>query len=216
MTEKGARERLAILVHEVRSPVAAIAAIAETSRNDDLDRDARRSLTRLAVAACRAIERIVGDANVASVRIEPVDIGEVVAQAVDAAKLRGASVRAIVKPGLPSVDADPVRLRQALDNLIVNALTHGSAEREVVVHAEVREQELRVSVADSGPGIPFDDQERIFEAGVRLDPEVHGSGLGLAVVREIADAHGAAVVVDSSPAGGATFTLVFPLDQPAT
>jgi signal transduction histidine kinase len=71
---------------------------------------------------------------------------------------------------------------------------------------------LVLAVSDSGPGIPPDQQERIFEAGVRLDPGRPGSGLGLAVVRAIADAHLASLRVDSAPGRGATFTLAFPLD----
>lgn len=212
MTADAAGQGLAILVHEVRSPVAALAAIAEASGKQRLEPEARRSLVQLALAACRAIERIVTDATVASVRLEPVDLGRVVTEAVAAASLRAPSVRMIVEPGLPIVDADALRIRQALDNLVANALTHGGPGREIVVHAYVRAGELVLAVSDSGPGIPADQQERIFEAGVRLDPGRPGYGLGLAVVRAIADAHRASLRVHSAPGRGATFTLAFPLD----
>jgi len=66
-------------------------------------------------------------------------------------------------------------------------------------------------VIDQGPGIPFGDQERIFEAGVRLNPERPGSGLGLVVARSIVEAHGGALTVESFPDQGATFTIALPV-----
>ncbi len=210
MTAPAAGRRLAILVHEVRSSVAALAAVAEAHRDESLEPDARRSLVPHAHAPCRAIDRLVADATVASVRLEPVDLGVVVRETVAAARLRAATVRAVVEPELPIVDADALRIRQALDNLVANALTHGGGG-EIVVHAYVREHELLLAVSDSGRGIPAADQERIFDAGVRLDSARPGSGLGLAVVRAIAEAHRATLRVDSAPGRGATFTLALPL-----
>ncbi len=70
---------------------------------------------------------------------------------------------------------------------------------------------MLLSVADHGPGIPFDEQERIFEAGVRLDSGQPGSGLGLAVARAIAEAHGGTLTIDSVPGEGATFTIALPV-----
>jgi signal transduction histidine kinase len=205
------RERLALLVHEVRSPVAALAALAEAWRDTRLDRAGRRSLARLAVAACRGIERVVADAALASVSLEEVDLGELVSDTAEAARLQGARVEAIVDPGLPTIQADRVRIRQALDSLVANALTHASSAEPVVVAARVAQGELLLSVADAGPGIGADEQARIFDPGVRLDPAQPGSGLGLAVVRAIAEAHGAEARVDSAPGRGSTFILAFPL-----
>ena len=201
-------KRLAVLVHEVRSPVAALGAIAEAARGDSKEGD-RRALVDLALAACRAIERIVTDAAVASVRLEPTDVADVVGEAVQAAVLGGANVRAVVEPDLPQIAADRLRLRQALDNLISNAATHAGGE--IVVRAVASDGGVVLSVSDSGPGIPPEEQEHVFEAGVRLAPERPGSGLGLAVVRAIADAHGASVSLESEPGRGATVGLAFPV-----
>jgi signal transduction histidine kinase len=205
------RQRLALLVHEVRSPVAALAALAEAWRDERLDRDGRRSLAGLAIAACRGIERVVADAAVASVRLETVDLGELVAETAEAAMLHGALVEAAVEPGLPTVLADPVRMRQALDNLVGNALTHGPSAEPVLVGARVEGWELLLSVTDAGPGIPVDEQARIFDPGVRLDVARPGSGLGLAVVKAIAEAHGADLRLDSVPGQGSTFIIAFRL-----
>lgn len=200
-------EQLAVLVHEVRSPVAALGAIAQALPAESGD-DARR-LAELALAACRAIERVVTDATIASVRLERVEVGDVVRESVEAAALGGAIVRAEVEPGLPAVAADPQRLRQALDNLVANAGRHAGGE--IVVRASRGDGEVIVSVSDRGAGIPEEQHARVLEPGVRLDSTRPGSGLGLAIVKAIADAHGASLRLESAPGRGATFSLVFPV-----
>ena len=204
------KERLAVLVHEVRSPVAALLAIAETYRGDRVEATERRRLIELAVAACRGIERLVGDVTVSSVRPEDLDFGRLVDETVAAAVLGGGNVRADVDAGLPSLRADPLRLRQAFDNLVWNALHHAGFSKEVLIRARPAGASVLISVADQGPGIPYDEQERIFESGVRLDTGRPGSGLGLAVARAIAEAHGGTLTIDSAPGEGATFTIALP------
>jgi two-component system sensor histidine kinase BaeS len=205
------RIRLAILVHEVRSPVAALAAIAETYRDRDLGIEARRSLAGLAIAACLGIERVVADATVTSIRRERVDVGKLVEDVAASWSLGGANVRADTERNLPSVEADPLRIRQALDNLVSNALAHSPPGASVELDARRREDDVLLSVTDTGPGIPRDAHERIFEAGVRLDWDRPGSGLGLAIARAIADAHEGGLSVESTPGQGARFTLALPL-----
>jgi two-component system, OmpR family, sensor histidine kinase BaeS len=209
MSRDASRDRLAIVVHEVRSPVAALAAIAEAYR--DAEAPARRRLVSLAIDACSSIERIASDATVASIVRERVDLGRLVEDAATAAGLAGGDIRTEIEPDLPALDADPHRLRQAIDNLISNALTH-AAGGAVVVAARAEDGAVVVSVADSGPGIPVDEQARIFEAGVRLDAGRPGSGLGLAVARAIAEAHGGSLAVESMVGTGTTFALRLPVD----
>ena len=211
MTSADGAERLAVLVHEVRSPVAALSAIAETVGDAGLDRATRRELQRLAIAACRGIERIVVDAAVASVRLERLEVGELVRQTAAVAALGGARVESNVSDDLPPIDGDPLRLRQALDNLVLNSLTHADSDGAVIVSAGSSETHVLLSVADSGAGIPLLEQHRIFEAGVRLDPDRAGSGLGLAIARAIAGAHGGTLTVASIPGEGTTFTIAIPL-----
>jgi signal transduction histidine kinase len=210
VSNAAARDRLEILVHEVRSPVAALSAIADTYRDDRLEHEARRSLAELALAACRGIERVVADTGVALLERGTVDLGRVVIEAVGAARLRGLHVRAEVEPGLPTVEADAVRIRQLLDNLVSNAEMHAGSDGEILVRAYAVESGLILAVSDSGPGIPAAEHGRIFEPGVRLDRERPGSGIGLAVARAIADAHGAALRLESAPGRGSTFTLELP------
>jgi signal transduction histidine kinase len=209
MTDDLDRERLAVLVHEVRSPVAALSAIAEAVAEADFDAVARAELVGLVLAACRGIERIVADVAVVSIRLEEVDLRELVADSVAAARLRGAPVHASVADDLPLLEADPARLHQALDNLIANAVTHG-APSDVVVVGSATDNAVLISVSDRGAGIPLEDQARIFEAGVRLGSGASGMGLGLALTRAIVEGHGGTLAVASAPGQGATFTIELP------
>lgn len=206
------RERLALLVHELRSPVAALAAISEALAEGRLDAGSLRELVRLTRGACRSVERIVDDAALGQLRLSHVDVAGVVRDAVAAAALEGGCVEANVESGLPPIRADEVRLRQALDNLIRNARVHSRSRSGVVVAASRNRGSILLSVTDSGRGIAEADQARIFEPGVRLDAAEPGSGLGLAVARAIARAHGGTLGVKSDPGSGTTFTLTLPLE----
>ena len=211
MTEADDRLRLALLVHEVRSPAAALAAIAATLSDDDVDPDSRRKLLALALAACRGIERVVGDAAVGSLHLSDVDVGDVAREVAARAALGGARVRPVLGPGSLVVQGDPLRLQQALGNIVENAVLHSPPGGEVVVFVRVESRALLVSVTDRGSGIAAAHHDRIFEPGVRLDTSRPGLGLGLAVARAIAASHGGTVTVESAPGEGATFTIALPL-----
>ncbi|HUF02014.1 MAG TPA: HAMP domain-containing sensor histidine kinase [Gaiellaceae bacterium] len=204
------RDRLALLVHEVRSPVAALAAIRETLGGSSAETEGRSELVRLVLGACTAIERIVSDASVSSLEREPVDVTRLLHDTAVAARLRGASVRVVVPSDALEIRADPVRIRQALENLLANALAHTTGG-DVVLEARAEGGEAILSVTDSGAGIPEAEHSRIFEPGVRLGSTYAGSGLGLAVVKSIAEAHGGRVTIRSAPGEGATVALALPL-----
>ena len=203
-------ERLAVLVHEVRSPVAALQALAEAVEPDDPE---LLTLIGLATAACRGIERLLRDAAADSLELEDVDAGRLVLDTVATAALGGRSVRAVVPNELPRIRADPLRLRQALDNLVANALVHAPTGDEVVVRAAVDEGRMLLSVSDAGEGIQPDDRSRIFESGARLEEGRPGAGLGLAITRAIAEAHGGTLSVESEPGAGSTFTIALPVEM---
>jgi signal transduction histidine kinase len=177
----------------------------------EADDDARRQLVRLALAACEAIERLVVDASLLSLEREPVDVGALLRDVASAAELRGGRVRVSLAANVPDAELDPVRIRQALDNLLENALAQTPGDGEVLLDARVDEGAVVVSVTDSGPGIPESEQARIFEPGIRLGSAYAGSGLGLAIVKAIAEAHGGTVGVASRSGEGATFTIRVPV-----
>ncbi len=203
-------ERLSVLVHEVRSSVAALSAVAKAARETSGAPLGRRELVRLALAASAAIQRIVADLAVASVRPEPVDVGALASDAVSALRLGGAEAEIRLGADLPLVDGDPVRLRQALDNLLANAVLHGAGGSPVVVVAWRVDTGIALSVSDSGRGMSADQLGRIFEIGVRLDVSTPGSGLGLPLALAIVEAHGGTLTVVSTPNAGSTFTITLP------
>ena len=200
-------DRFAVLAHEVRSPVAALTAIADAYPAADEAR--RQRLLELARAAVAGLERLLADAVAGPLRLERLDAGSLARDAAETAALGGALVVAETADGL-AVDADRDRLRQALDNLIGNAIGHSPAGGTVTVTARREGDSIVIAVADEGDGIPAADLERVFEPGVRLTDARPGSGLGLAVVRAVAREHGGEVEVESSRGQGSTFRLVLP------
>jgi two-component system, OmpR family, sensor histidine kinase BaeS len=203
--------RLAVLVHEIRSPVAALSAIAETVSDGDLDSVTRHELVRLVTLACRGIERIVADVAVASIRLEAVDPSRIVRDVAVAAGLRGWRVEAVTpEGGVPTIEADPSRLRQVLDNLVANAVVHGGGDGVVRLRLRV-DDHLAIEVVDTGRGIPVAELERVFHAGVRLDPGAPGTGLGLTLSRAIVEAHGGTLTASSSPGEGTTLIVALPI-----
>ncbi len=199
--------RLDVLVHELRSPVAALAAIAGAYATADPPQ--RQRLRELAAAAVDGIGRLLEDAAGSSIRLAPLDAGKLALEVAETAALGGDGVVATAEPGL-IVHGDADRLRQALSNLVENAVGHTPPGGTVRVSATEAGETVVIAVADEGDGVAPADQERVFDAGVRLTVARPGSGLGLAVVREIARAHGGDVLLESAAGEGATFRLVLP------
>ncbi len=130
--------------------------------------------------------------------------------------LRATTDRTLELAAVPPVTlrADPDRLAQALRNLLRNALIHARPQGTVRLAAEVGPERVRLVVDDDGPGIPPQHRARVFDRFARLDAarrrDRGGAGLGLAIVRAIALAHGGSVGVEASPLGGARFVLELP------
>jgi len=110
-----------------------------------------------------------------------------------------------------SFSTDPARLEQILINLLSNAVRHSPAGEPVIVQAEATGDQITIHVTDRGPGIAPEDQPRIFEPFIRVDPESGlGSGLGLPVARRMAELIGGRLSVHSDLGRGATFTVTLP------
>jgi signal transduction histidine kinase len=145
-------------------------------------------------------------------RPEPIDLPEFLTSIVDGLRPTVAD-RRLELGSIPPVvlDADPDRIAQALRNLLRNALVHTEPGGTVRLSADARDGRVRLIVDDDGPGIPEQDRDRIFDRFARLDAsrarDNGGAGLGLSIVRVIAEAHGGAVWAQRSPAGGARFVL---------
>jgi two-component system, OmpR family, phosphate regulon sensor histidine kinase PhoR len=119
-----------------------------------------------------------------------------------------------IAPDLPDVPLDAEALKQALANLLDNAMKYSGDRRKIAVSARREGGGVAVEVADEGIGIPISERERIFEKFYRIGRSEtqgrRGSGVGLALVRHIVEAHGGRVTVDGGPGEGSRFTLHLP------
>ncbi|HVA34335.1 MAG TPA: HAMP domain-containing sensor histidine kinase [Candidatus Baltobacteraceae bacterium] len=211
------RERVfaADAAHELRSPLATIASIAQAARAGATpqDRDVFEAIASHALEASATVADLLTlarDPGRSVLQCEPVDLAAVVAHAAqDAAG--GARARGIALESAPVsaiVDGDERRLRELARNLLENAIRYaGSAVR---IGSERNGRTCRIVVEDDGAGIPPDERERIFERFYRRTQDATGTGLGLAIVAWIAHAHDGTVTVDTAPAGGARFVATLP------
>jgi signal transduction histidine kinase len=219
---------VSLVSHELRSPMAAVIGAARTlqDRWRMLTADQRESFLALIGDETTRLADLVGDvldtsrieAGTFSYRFDEVDLGRLVDEAVETATLAHQDVRVIasVRGKLPATRGDRARLRQVLGNLIENAVKYSPEGGEVRVSAVAANGAVRITVRDEGPGIPRDQQVRIFEKFGRVDlpgASKPGTGLGLFIARSIAEAHGGSLEVSSEVEAGSTFTLTLPGGQ---
>ena len=211
------------VAHELRSPIAAVreAASQLRVRGDTLDAVTRDRLLAVIEHAGDHLVRLVDDlailgsleSGVLPVDVRPCDVREPVERAVAAARVTladRADVEFDAPVALPDVAADPERVRQVVTNLLDNAAKHAQADGPISVQLEQHGDVVQLVVADRGPGIPEPDLERIFEPSVRLGGTT-GSGLGLWIVRELTQAMGGDVTVDSELGVGTRFVVTLRL-----
>ncbi|MFI5206644.1 MAG: ATP-binding protein [Gemmatimonadales bacterium] len=142
-------------------------------------------------------------------------IGKVIATVQPSADAKQIELKVELPYPAPVVRTDGLRLGQIVHNLITNALRHSASGEVVRVKVEPTTDEMRIMVIDRGPGIPHEDQARIFEPFIRHDPESGlGSGLGLPVSRRLAELLGGRLTVHSVLGAGATFTVALPRKPP--
>jgi two-component system sensor histidine kinase SenX3 len=225
--EEVRRDFVANVSHELKTPVGALALLAETVEDAADDPEAvRRFAGRMRYEASR-LTSLVKDLITLS-RIQaaepvpdpvPVKLDAVVAEALDRCRMkagaRGIELAAATEGGLV-VLGDEDLLVTALRNLLENAVDYSPEHTRVLVSTKrASEHTVEISVADQGIGIPERDRERIFERFYRVDPArsraTGGTGLGLAIVKHVTAAHGGNVTVWSKVGAGSTFTLRLPL-----
>jgi signal transduction histidine kinase len=216
--------------HELKTPLALIRLFSETLElgrvpSDDKARQYYRVINKESKRLTQLINNILDFSRIEAGRKEYrftlTDVGEVVREVVEAYRFpieqQGFQLDVQIAENLPQAVVDPEALSQALLNLVNNAIKYSSDEHYLGLDVRRTGDDLVVSVTDRGVGIPKAEQRRIFEKFYRVENTlVHttkGSGLGLALVQHIMDAHGGRVELMSAPGVGSTFRLVLPLER---
>jgi signal transduction histidine kinase len=211
LEDSAARQRrfVADASHELRSPLTAIRTGLEVGLAHP-DRAPWPEIAGRAVRQSQRLEQLIAellvlakaDAHQLAARRQPVDLAALLAD-LAATPAPGVSIDLSVPPGTATT-GNPEDLSRMFRNLLDNAIRY--ARHRVLVTAAARPEGIVVEIADDGPGIPEEERERVFGRFVRLDAsreQASGSaGLGLAIAREIATAHGATIVLTEAPGGG--------------
>jgi two-component system, OmpR family, sensor kinase len=211
--------------HELRTPFAVLHGELELAGRPGRSKEELSAAVANAAEEASRLTRITddllllakGDEDRLSLRLERTDIAALLARSAERAGARagaaGVTCRVTAAAGLAAV-VDAGRIRQAVDNLVDNALRFAPRGTEVVIFAEVAGPSLVIEVRDAGPGFPPEFLPHAFERFRRPDHgrarSAGGAGLGLAIVRAIAVAHGGRAVAGNRPEGGATVRLEVP------
>jgi two-component system sensor histidine kinase KdpD len=218
---------LSALSHDLRTPLTALVGLASALQEDaPLNEETRRELAEAIHQEARRMSSLVVNLlDMARLQAGEVKLNkqwqlldEVVGSALRAAERLLARHQVVVSlpPDLPPVCFDAVLLERVLGNLLENAARYTPPGSRIELTAESVDGELRVTVADNGPGLPAGLEERIFDKFTRGDREsaTAGVGLGLAICRTIVEAHGGRIWAENRPTGGARFVFSLPLERP--
>jgi PAS domain S-box-containing protein len=226
--ERLREEWTSVIAHDLRQPVAAITAYAAalstvTERQAGLEQVARR--VGGIVAAAEQLDRMIGDlldvSRIGAGRLTlervPVDLSHLVHRVTDqlAEATSDRAIEVAVAGPLPPVPADPGRIEQVLGNLVSNAAKYGDPGTPVGVSVEQQGDGVRIAVTNRGKGIPPDEIPqlftRFFRASAARSGSVPGLGLGLYICRELVQAHGGRIAVESVAGETTTFSFTLPL-----
>jgi len=220
------RDFVANVSHELKTPLTAIRGFAETLSSELADDPQHAQFAETIRTNAERMQHLIDDLLDLS-RIESggwaptptiVDVAAAAVEAIapyrDEATRRGTSIQVAVDPAATTVRADPVALRQALGNLVENAVRYTPSGGSITIFSRMEARGISVGVRDTGAGIPSDHLPRIFERFYRVDPArsraAGGTGLGLAIVKHLVEAHGGRVRAESQVGRGTTVSLFFP------
>jgi len=215
------------MVHELRSPLAAIKATTNVLTRPELDDERRKKLIDMIAVETERLARMTAEflnlARLESGRTrlarDPVDVDALLHGSLDAIRPQAADrgVRLHVEVEgegkLPTVQGDEAKLRQVFFNLLANAVKYNRPDGEVWVRASQHGGEVTISVRDTGLGISPNALPYVFDKFYRaadVEGYTQGSGLGLAIAKRIVEGHGGAISVESEVGTGSTFTFTLP------
>jgi two-component system OmpR family sensor kinase len=224
-SEERLRRFVADASHELRTPVSAVGAYAELFERGAQQRpaDLARVLRGIRVETAR-MQALIEDLLLLTrldegrpLERQPVELVGLAGEAVEAAQTIGGEWPVSIEADEPvEVTGDRMQLREILDNLLANVQTHTPPGTQTIVRVRREGDEAILEVADQGPGLNAEDAARVFERFYRADPsrarERGGTGLGLAVVAALIEAHGGRVELDTTPGTGATFRVRLPVE----
>ncbi|HEX9003450.1 MAG TPA: CHASE2 domain-containing protein [Blastocatellia bacterium] len=218
---------MALVTHEMKTPLTAIKGMSEVLMQFDPGPERRREMHQTISEAAQRLTRMIDEyldltrleSGTRQPRFVPVRVAALCEQNLlmlgPLAAQRGIRLTRRFAPDLPAIFADPDLLSRALTNLCANAIKYSPPNTEVSVSAASDGKSVFLSVADQGAGIPPEHRTRIFEKFYRIprieDADTPGTGLGLALVREIAELHQGRVTVESVAGTGSTFILKLPI-----
>ena len=219
------RDFVANVSHELRTPLTAIRGYTEALAESPTDLESSRRFLEIIGRQSRRMERLVQDllrlarldAKQEILEIAPCDIEQifhgVVANLGPAIEENRQRVTTSIAPDAQTVEADPAKLHDIVRNLVENAVNYCPEGTEVRITATRADDAIEIIVADSGPGIPPDDLDRVFERFYRVDKSRSrpgGTGLGLSIVKHLASLHGGTARAGNASDGGARFTITLP------
>jgi two-component system sensor histidine kinase KdpD len=211
--------------HDLRTPLATMKVAASTLHDSavSLSEADMHELHGLIEVETDHLTRLVTslldmtrfEAGVLEVQRCPTAVVDLVNEAVDAlhASLGERPIELLVPKAIPDVEIDHLLIGQVLANLLDNANRHAPPHTLITVAAELRHDRVAVSVTDSGPGVPSNEREAVFDRFVRFDTGGR-AGLGLTIAKTFVEAHGERIWVDDIPDGGARFAFTLPLATP--
>ena len=219
------RDLIANVSHELKTPLTAVKGFMELLENERLGKRHRQEFLGLMSQEVGRLERLVAeqlelarlDAGALILVREPVDLGELAYEIAASRRLLAEREGVELAASLPGievvVDADAARVEQILLILLDNAVRHTPSGGKITVGVGIDDGQGTVSVRDTGTGISPDSQQFVFDRFYQADPsrEGQGLGLGLAIARGLADAHGGSIEVRSTPQVGSVFTVRLPL-----
>jgi PAS domain S-box-containing protein len=211
--------------HDLRSPLTSVMGYSElVERVGPLNNDQRDFLNRIRDGIKHITSLVNGLLDLGSVEAgfdtqrEFVQVEGVLHYTLDMLqgqiKSKRLKVHTEIAQALPALRANPIRLRQVLDNVVGNAIKYSNSNGEIRISIHCQGNQMILQVTDQGPGIPSTEQQYIFDKfyrGSNINSEIEGSGLGLAIVKTIVENHQGRIWVESAAGKGSSFFIVLPL-----